>query len=156
MADHESGWVVNAIEVAREIERRGIALYKRASRVASAEELRALLLRLMDEETTHLNYFESLADTRARLDETSGSLASALAAEAYLPGGLMQMAGEGAFESADKLLDAAIKAENDSIEFYGKLAGSAPDDVRARIEEILDQERAHLSELTGWKQGNAN
>ncbi|MDR1598831.1 MAG: hypothetical protein LBS11_03005 [Oscillospiraceae bacterium] len=153
MMDGKTGGIVNAMAVASEMEKRGIALYKRAARIVSDDRLRGLLLRLLDEENSHLRYFESLRGDTPGEDEIGGSLSAALAADAFIPGGLMQMAGEGAFESMERMLDAAIQAENDSIDYYGKMLENASGEVRNQLEEVLSQERGHLSELNGWRYG---
>lgn len=170
--ENKTNATTNAIEIACGIERRGIGLYRRASTMAADDESRALFLRMMEEERQHLSYFESLrgCGDKDQPDETIGSLASALASEAYIPGGLMQMAYEGAFTSGEATLDSMIQAENDSIDYYEQLikqiieqlvrpASGGEDgqwsetlnERRDQLSNILEQERAHLSELQSWR-----
>ncbi|MDR1263892.1 MAG: hypothetical protein LBK46_10485 [Oscillospiraceae bacterium] len=172
MMESKTNATTNAIEIACGIERRGIGLYRRASMMAADDESRELFLRMMEEERQHLRYFESLRDCgdADQSDETTVSLASALASEAYLPGGLMQMAYEGAFTSREAMLDSMIQAENDSIVYYEQLIkqiieqlaqpASGDEDGqwsktlnqrRDQLSNILEQERAHLAELHGWR-----
>ncbi|GHU65200.1 hypothetical protein FACS1894184_00540 [Clostridia bacterium] len=150
------GAAIDPISVACEMERRGIAIYRRAIRIASDDRQRALLQRLLGEEESHFDYFELLRGNSAIInqsDDVSSALASAIAAEAYMPGGLMQMAE--AFTSMDRLLEAAVQAEKDSITYYERMQ-DAYADLCEQLSEIISQERAHLAELLSWRSGAGN
>lgn len=51
----------------------------------------------------------------------------------------------------EHMLEAAIQAERDSIDFYERLMDSLPADGRDAIAAIVQEERGHLRALTARK-----
>ncbi|MDR1570764.1 MAG: hypothetical protein LBS72_09800, partial [Oscillospiraceae bacterium] len=101
---------MTGVEIAIEIERRGINLYRRARKLANDPATLELLLRLETEETAHYEYFNNILKNETAppsgSDEAWTSLyAASLAAEGFYPGGLMQVAYDDAFASPLNLLD---------------------------------------------------
>ena len=139
---------VAGLRIALEMERRGRSLYLRAAQFAREESLRALLLELADEELEHHTVFSAMLEALGAppLSPEENALA-----DVFFPGGLMQIAQEGALATQEHMLEAAIQAERDSIDFYERLMDSLPADGRDAIAAIVQEERGHLRALTARK-----
>ena len=62
-----------------------------------------------------------------------------------------------AYTSVDAVLERAIEIEEESVELYTTLAGSARNaPVRARLEELAEMERGHKAKLEQVRAGNIN
>lgn len=142
------------LHMAVEMECRGQGLYLRAQRLTDDAKLHALLGDLAKEEAIHYELFSAMLE---EMDEPVTSeeriqLAQAMAGDAFYPGGLMQLSAEGGLASREAMLQAAIRAEEDSIAYYtnllAKLAGKAAETVR----RILQEEEGHLRTLRAWLQ----
>lgn len=144
---------VAGLRIALEMERRGRSLYLRAAQFAREESLRALLLELADEELEHHTVFSAMLEALGAppLSPEENALAAARAADVFFPGGLMQIAQEGELATQEHMLEAAIQAERDSIDFYERLMDSLPADGRDAIAAIVQEERGHLRALTARK-----
>ncbi len=135
--------------VAIEMERRGVQLYRRAQLCTPDKALIALLAVMESEEAQHLATFQAMLDALGEPEMTTEevSLATARAADFFFPGGLMQVAMAGALASAEAMLDVAIQAERDAIDFYTRLQDHLPDDQRQPALNILREEEGHLRSL---------
>lgn len=140
---------VDSIFVALEMEKRGHDLYVRAQQLVDDSELIALLKRLAADEVLHHKQFEAMLEDlgEMRVTREEAALSKARAADVFLPGGLMQVAMEGALDSTAAMLDEAIKAEQDSIVFYGTLLEHVSKQQQGIIAEIIRQEENHLQVL---------
>lgn len=144
----------DSLRIALEMEKRGYQLYCRAQQFAQDAEMAALLKGLADDEKRHYVQF---AQMLSRLDappqdEEEKMIATAMAAEAFFPGGLMQAAMDGAFASTDSMLQEAIRAEEESIAFYQRMAQTLENtDAEAMLLRIIAEEEEHLASLEAQK-----
>ena len=145
---------MDGLRVALEMEKRGKSLYERALLLAEDEELRVLLRDLIAEETKHYTQFSAMMEVfevpDAGLD--AKTLEASKAADFFYPGGLMQVAMDGALESCEALLDQAMQAERDSIAFYGQMLSFVTELTQQEIVmRIIREEMTHLRTLTERK-----
>lgn len=135
--------------IALEMERRGRNLYRRARLCTTDPSLLALLSALEAEEEIHYAQFLAMLEKDGMPDLTpeQRELATAKAAEHFFPGGLMQVALEGALSSPFSLLSEAMQAERDSIAFYTRLLAHLPLAEQAEVQAIVREEEGHLRTL---------
>lgn len=137
---------IDGLRIALEMERRGYALYTRAQQFAQDEELKELLEQLAGDEKRHYALFLDMfkAYDADIITAEENTLLAAEAADHFFPGGLMQMAWDGAMKSAEAMLQEAIKGEVDSLAFYDELLTRVDDDTsKATIREIIKEEESH-------------
>lgn len=142
---------IESLRIALEMERRGKNLYERALLVTEDPELRALLKELAADETKHHAQFSAMMEVFGlpNLTPEENELAAAKAGDFFFPGGLMQASMDGALRSPQAMLREAIRAERDSISFYGQLLGYVDDlDQQEIILRIIREEMVHLRTLT--------
>ncbi len=146
-----------ALLIAISIEERGAALYQRAVEIVSGDDVRAVLRRLLEDETRHAARFRAMYD--ALLEKRSAQqpypaeaaiFLRAIAADVVYKGGVMGQAMEGGLDSIAAVLHAAIGAEKDSLLYYLALQEHARADLRAALKAIVAEESGHLSELQGY------
>lgn len=139
----------HGLSVALEMEIRGINLYVRAQQLTSDPALLSLLRSLEAEEREHMKLFSNMLDSLRGGEMTleQRMLSAARAADAFYPGGLMQMSMDGALNSAGALLREAAQAEKDSIAYYEKLAGSLTGATGEAVRGIIAEEKRHLLSL---------
>lgn len=141
---------IDGLRVALEMERRGRSLYLRAQQYTDNAALKELLAMLASDEARHHAQFSAMLDIFEVpvLDEESNALAAAKVADFFFPGGLMQMAMEGALTSCDALLEEAMSTEQDSINFYETLMSYVDnEDTKAILSVIIDEEKGHFEVL---------
>ena len=132
------------LRMALEMECRGYALYSRARALTNDPALRALLDDLCREEALHYEMFSAMADEQ-------NQLAIAMAAEAFYPGGLMQVSAEGGLVSREAMLETAIRAERDSIAYYEKMLPALEGESAEMVRKIINEEEGHLRTLAQWR-----
>lgn len=147
---------LEGLRIAVEMERRGEAFYRRATKISKSQETIALLNALAEDECRHGSEFQRLYDFECARDENSineiydaetNEYLSAIAADVIFPGGLMALRQAG-FENPEAVLLSAIDSEKDSVLFYMELAQCAyQQHARDIFLEIARQERNHLTQL---------
>lgn len=152
--DHE-GAKVNGLRIALEMERRGRNLYIRAQRFAQDEAMRALLEQLATDEARHHTQFTQMLQDYGcpSLGEEENALLAAQAADHFFPGGLMQVAMDGAFASPRAMLDEALGAEEDSIAFYQSLLAHVDAAQQEVLRLIIREEETHRQVLAERRDG---
>lgn len=139
--------------IACEMERRGIMTYRRAQSMVTDETVVVLLKQLEKEESRHLAFFSELLGDSP--DENLGEkrlLLSAYAQKILLPGGVMELMRNDAHQSWEKLIDYAIKGEQDAIEAYAHFAAEVKDErAGAMFLKVRNEEIIHLNELNKLK-----
>lgn len=137
------------LRMALQMECRGQGLYLRAMKLTQDDALRALLKELAQEEAVHYELFSAMLENFAAPDFESEreQLAASLASEAFYPGGLMQVSGEGALASREAMLEAAIRAEQDSIAYYTNMLPGLNEASAATVRRIIHEEEGHLRAL---------
>lgn len=145
---------VDGLRVALEMERRGRGLYIRAQQFTEDPEMIALLQELAEDELRHYSQFAAMLDIfgLADLSPEENALAAAKASDFFFPGGLMQVAMDGALESSQALIEEAMQAERSSVAFYGQLMLHVRDEkLQDVIMRIIREEMTHLRTLTDRK-----
>ena len=122
------------LRMALEMECRGYALYSRARALTNDPALRALLDDLCREEALHYEMFSAMADGRPQAAGEQNQLAIAMAAEAFYPGGLMQV-------SAERWQHFLVIRDGIALE------GESAEMVR----KIIHEEEGHLRTLAQWR-----
>lgn len=142
------------LRMAIEMECRGYALYSRAMRLTDDASLLALLDDLRREEALH---YETFCAMQKQADPAceQNQLAISLAAEAFYPGGLMQVGAEGGLFSRAAMLDTAIRAERDSVAYYVKMLDGLTGESAEPVKRIIAEEEKHLQTLLAWKESDA-
>ena len=122
------------LRMALEMECRGYALYSRARALTNDPALRALLDDLCREEALHYEMFSAMADGRPQAAGEQNQLAIAMAAEAFYPGGLMQVSAERGQHFL--VIRDGIALEGESAEM---------------VRKIIHEEEGHLRTLAQWR-----
>lgn len=141
--------LTQGIWIALEMERRGRNLYHRAQKVVEDPLLLSVLHELECEEVQHHEMFQEMINGYGYEDisEEDGELMLAKASTFFFPGGLMQVAMQGALESPLSLIEEAIEAEDSSIAFYSQLLPYSGEKEREIISRIIEEEQRHLRTL---------
>ncbi len=145
--------------IAKQIERNGIAFYEEAAKVMPDEGARGMMLELADMERDHEKTFE---DMQAGLTEAekSGSLedphAEAFTFLQNMADGYVFDLSEGPEEffkdspDVQTILEQAIGFEKDSITYYSYVSPMIPPKLgRNRMDEIVQEEINHIARLSG-------
>jgi Uncharacterized conserved protein len=139
-----------ALNIACEMERQGIMVYRRAQALTEDEAVLALLKRLEADEMAHLGQFSAMLD-ETKLTEDLGErrvLLAAYAKKAFLQGGVMELVREEALQSANQLLKHAIKDETEAIAVYRAYSETASGEaVKKAFLSISREEETHLAAL---------
>jgi rubrerythrin len=148
---------IEAVKIGQNMEKNGLAFYEHAAARTASPTVRALFVRLADDEKKHLATFEQLEDTLQanRRDEAGYEDDPALGAYIDRLLETQVFAAEGAVsrlahEAKDDAAAMAVgmKAERDSILFYQEMLDFV--DSKAAVEAfqwILKEERRHLQIL---------
>jgi len=147
------------LEMAIRIERNGAAFYRKAAGLQSDEKNREFLEGLAAMEDKHQEIFTEMRKTLRQEDkggkvfDPHGELALYLASMAD------NLGGEGSPSAADALtgnetlediINTALGLEKDSILFYLGVKNMVPPKYgRDKVEEIIEEERSHVAQLTG-------
>jgi rubrerythrin len=137
--------------IAIQIERNGEKSYRQAAQAVKDPELRAMFVRMADDEKRHGQWFEKFKESRALSAEQREM-------EAVGKTILQEMVRDRTFsldrselESVDNLEELLITSrgfEEDTILFYEMLSGFIEDSViRRQLQEIIAEEQHHAEEL---------
>ncbi len=144
-------------EMAIQTEENGAAFYRRAAELHSGQDDVALLLALAEAEDKHKKTFWEMRSTLAGIEKESGGHDPYDEAVLYLDAIADSSGGEGSPKVADSLtgtetlrdiLGTAIQLEKNSILFYVGLVDVVPERLgRKKVQDIINQEKAHLAGL---------
>lgn len=146
------------VEVAIRIEENGVRFYRHAAQVAGKEDLKALFLRLAEDEKKHGQIFSTLRVDLAPLIPPEGYDSEYTAyLHRYVDDILVfkpeAFAGELAkIGTAVEALDFAIRRELDSIFYYQQTGSLLPADRRGAVDRIITEEKHHFTILSEEKQ----
>lgn len=143
------------LRMAIEMECRGYALYSRAMQLTQDAALLALLDDLRREEALHYETFCAMQKEADPAGEHA-QLAIGMAAEAFYPGGLMQVSAVGGLVSRAAMLETAIRAERDSVAYYSKMLDGLTGESAEAVRSIIAEEEKHLVTLQEWKEKETN
>ena len=139
------------LRMALEMECRGYALYSRARALTNDPALRALLDDLCRRYPRAREYMLNALRNTDQYGLWDRQLAIAMAAEAFYPGGLMQVSAEGGLVSREAMLETAIRAERDSIAYYEKMLPALEGESAEMVRKIINEEEGHLRTLAQWR-----
>ena len=140
------------LRMAIEMECRGYALYSRAMQLTQDA---ALLDDLRREEALHYETFCAMQKEADPAGEHA-QLAIGMAAEAFYPGGLMQVSAMGGLVSRAAMLETAIRAERDSVAYYSKMLDGLTGESAEAVRSSIAEEEKHLVTLQEWKEKETN
>jgi len=149
-------WDFNADEVfemAEQIERNGVAFYKRAAEGIDDADSRKMLLELADMEVDHEKTFAGIRAGLTDQDKQGVTFDPNQETALYLKA----LADTRVFfekeidvTSMKEILKAAIQAEKDSIVFYLGMKEAVPEDLgKNKLDAIIKEEMGHISLLAG-------
>lgn len=148
---------IDALEVSLSIEKQGIIFYDKAAKAAADPRVRAIFLRLADEEKEHIQSLQN----KARFLQpalTKKSFSQESKAENFITNELEGKVfpvpewDEGKVKSDLEALNIGIKAERRSIEVLSRLINDENKmDVRMIFNHLLAEERKHLVALEELK-----
>ena len=145
------------INLAIDIERRGIAFYDTMARSTESSALSSAFQFLVNMERQHVQIFLGMRT------EAGGSLAlenytaehsaylDALAASAVFTDDMVTSEMATKINSDIEALELAISAEKDSILFYYELRDIMPQTSHSLLSQIISEEKAHLRQLSQLK-----
>ncbi len=150
-SDHE------LINIAIDIERRGITFYDVMAKSTDNEMARAAFEGLVVMEREHLDTFEGMLagikngpPGEVESTEYPGYL-QALIDEAVFTDDMITSEMATQADSDIKALELAISAEKDSILFYYEMRDNVPQRIRPVINRIIAEEKTHLRQLSEIK-----
>ncbi len=146
--------VLEVIEMAKDIEKRGHDFYKNQSEKAQDKGLKELFTKLADDELDHYNRFEELRivieeHTKKELEYVYDPEVSAYL-EAIVEFTIFPA--EEGVEVTD-IIDAiqiAIYAEKDSILFYNEMLEHNDDQTAVVLKKLIKEEKQHLLDLVRY------
>jgi rubrerythrin len=148
--------ILEAVEVAMQMEEEGIRFYTLAEQKVAAPEMRKLFAFLRDKEHQHIETFRRLySDLTARegtpdaelwlLDTEVSSWFRAYVESTVFPTKGAAERAIGGLHGVVEILQLALRVEKDSILFYHELLASAPwPEAKALIEKVIAEERRHV------------
>ncbi|MDD3928092.1 MAG: ferritin family protein [bacterium] len=138
------------LEIAMTIETNGAVFYRRAADNTDDPEIRELCLRLAEEEDDHMVRFNRIYGSEGiPLDLYEGNREAHAYIRALASSEVYDGDAHLDLSAPDKLLSTAITLEKESLLYYQHLkAGTAQEENRELLEEIIAEERNHIIELT--------
>ena len=145
------------INLAIDIERRGISFYDVMAKSADNEISRAVFDRLVKMEREHLEIFQGMLDeidnsrdSAASSGDHSGYISalidSAIFTDDLITGDMATQA-----DTDIKAIELGISAEKDSLLFYFEIKDSLPQRITPLIDRIIAEEKTHLLQLSTVK-----
>jgi len=144
------------VEIAVRIEENGHAFYSLAADMfRKPNETRGLFLDLASKELVHIAIFQKLAEKFEpenydfSKEEASGYITNL--ADTHIFGKKdsgIDLAKK--VKSPKEALEAALRFENDSVDFYTELAKRTHSDSQRLIQQIIDEEKEHAAEIKNF------
>lgn len=141
-------------EMASEVERVGASYYRRAAEGSHSESVKDLLLTLARMEDKHLAIFSEMRDEFRRVEKAPETYDPDEAASQYLREFVehriftetdpdKKLTGK---EDTRKVLETALRMEQDSILFYTGIKEMVPEHLgKNRVQEIIKEEMRHAT-----------
>ncbi len=145
------------INVAIDIERRGIAFYDTMARSTKSTALSSAFQLLVDMERQHVEIFLSMRTEAGRtlalenFTAEHGAYLEALAASSVFTDDMVTSEMVAKINSDIEALEMAIGAEKDSILFYYELRDLMPHANHSLLSQVISEEKAHLRQLSQMK-----
>lgn len=147
---------VEVIEMAKDIEKRGLDFYKKQAKKTEDGELRDLLLKLAEDEQDHYDTFSKMLDKAKELTDTDSDYVYGEDVSAYLRALIeftvfpSEEEVEDKIHSIEDILELAINAEKDSILFYREMMEYNNEDTNKILKRLVDEEKQHLLDLVKY------
>jgi len=144
---------MEVIEMAKDIEKRGLNFYRSQADKTDNQEIRELFLRLAGDEKDHFQRFDNLGKSIKEnsdykedhvYNEQVSTYLNALVEFAVFPGDELI---DKEFDSMEEVLKLAIQAEKDSILLYTEMLDNHSGDTIDIIKKLIDEEKQHLLDL---------
>ena len=147
---------VEVIEMAKDIEKRGLDFYKKQAKKTEDSELKNLLLKLAEDEQDHYDTFSKMLDKAKELTDTDSDYVYGEDVSAYLRALIeftvfpSEEEVEDKIHSIEDILELAINAEKDSILFYREMMEYNNEDTNKILKRLVDEEKQHLLDLVKY------
>ncbi len=146
--------VVEVIEMAKDIEKRGHDFYNNQAEIAQDRELKELFERLAEDELDHYNRFEKLGkiikeNTKKELEYVYDPEVSAYL-EAIVEFTIFPAEEGVAVSDIVDALQIAIYAEKDSILFYNEMLEHNDEQTAVVLKKLIKEEKQHLLDLVRY------
>jgi rubrerythrin len=145
------------LDIAVGIEKRGIAFYEAMVTATKSEAARELFRDLAAMEQRHVEVFQNMRTEKDKYelstgtDDEYGDYLKALVNTAVFTDEAAAAELAGKTESDVAAIDIGIAAEKDSLLFYYHMKEILPAAATAAVQQIITEEKLHLSQLTGIK-----
>ena len=149
--------VLEMLDMAKEIEKRGIDLYSSQSKKTDDPKLEKLFNKLASDENEHYNTFDRLEEKYKDMGESeynyledkevNSYLRSLVEYEIFPKGEKKELEGLG----IDKVLEIAIKSEKDTILLYQELIPYNDETTKEILYKLIEEEKGHYVDLINYK-----
>ena len=145
------------INIAIDIERRGIMFYDIMAKSTDNEDARAVFEGLVEMERQHIKIFEDMlgeADKHQPREASSTGYSEYLQAildDAVFTDDMITSEMATQADSDIKALELGMRAEKDSILFYYEMRDSMPRRTVTMLDRIIAEEKSHLQQLSEIK-----
>ncbi len=150
---------IEVLEMAKDIEKRGLEFYQFQAGRTDNQEIKELFLKLAGDEQDHYERFEKLEQVVR--DETGEEAEYVYDAEvsAYL-NSLVEFSvfpaeaeTEEKFTGSRGVIEMAIRAEKDSILFYSEMLPYNKENTKKVLNQLIKEEKQHLLDLMKIRAG---
>lgn len=146
------------VNIAVEIEKNGLAFYSALAQRATTVASKQVFTYLAEQEEKHRALFEGMVEGAGKqpldvLSEDYDAYLKALVDSIIFTGVKGAVAKAAQSRDEAEALEIGIKAEKDSILFYQEMRELVRRRDRDTVAEIINEERSHLSRLTGLRKG---
>lgn len=152
--------VLEMLEMAKEIEKRGFELYTNQAQKASDYELKKLFNKLASDENEHYNTFDKLEKEykdKKKTDysyledrEVNSYLRSLVEYEIFPEDEKEELEGLG----LDEVLGIAIQSEKNTILLYQELIPYNDEKTKEILYKLIEEEKGHYVDLINYKNNN--
>lgn len=143
---------LEVIEMAKDIEQRGLTFYRAQAENTDNDEIKQLFIRLAGDEKDHYQRFEEIGET---IDTTSevkdyiynedvSAYLNALVEFVVFP---TDAEASKQYDSMEEVFKLAIQAEKDSILIYTEMLDNHSGEARDIIKTLIKEEKQHLLDL---------
>ena len=148
-SDFSGGDLIN---IAIDIERRGIMFYDIMAKSTDNEDAKTVFEELVEMERDHMTVFEDmLGEAGDHRTQAHSEYLQSLLDEAVFTDDLITSEMATQADSDIKALELAITAEKDSLLFYYELRDILPGQSLPAINRIIAEEKSHLQQLVDIK-----
>ncbi len=149
--------VLEMLEMAKEIEKRGIDLYSQQAKETDDPKLKKIFNKLASDENEHYNTFDKLEKEYQDMEkidysyledeEVNSYLRSLVEYEIFPKGEKRQLEGL----DIDEVLEIAINSEKNSILLYQELIPYNDEKTKEILYKLIGEEKGHYVDLINYK-----